>query len=376
MTAVAISGSGLYTPSQTITNEELVNSFNQYVHEFNQQNHQAIQSGTIEPKEPSSVAFIEKASGIKQRYVIEKEGILNPKRMRPFYPKRADDLPCLQCEISLHAIHAALDEAQLSPKEVDAIILACSNFQRPYPNIAIEIAHHLKSNAFGFDMSVACSSATFGIATAHAMIQSGQANNIVVVSPEICSGHLDFRNRETHFIFGDACTAVVLQNKNNVSGNHFEIISTKLTTSYSNNLRNNQGFLTHTESETDEIPHYLFQQNGRKVFKEVVPMVCEHLSEHFNQQNITPEMIKRYWLHQANESMNQLIMKKLLNRPFDNTLSPIILDNYANTASAGSIICFHQSCHDFEDNDLGIICSFGGGYSIGSILTQYHKGLS
>ncbi|MCS5708037.1 beta-ketoacyl-ACP synthase III [Candidatus Berkiella cookevillensis] len=368
---VVISGTGLFTPTQVITNQELVDSFNSYVDDFNQSNKDKITSGEIQALEPSSAGFIEKASGIKQRYVIDKKGILDPTRMRPFIATRAPEEPSLQCEMALKAINQALDVAQINPQEVDGIIVACSNFQRAYPAISIEIAHFLQSAAFGFDMNVACSSATFGIATATAMIEAKQAKTIIVVNPEICSGHLNFRDRESHFIFGDACTALVLQEKSLAKVPHFQIIDTKLTTSYSNNIRNNQGFLTHTEVATQEaIPHHLFMQQGRKVFKEVIPLVCEHLLSHCNSNHIQLEDIKRLWLHQANRSMNELITKKVLNKELNELDAPIILDTFANTSSAGSIICFHQHHHDFIENEIGIICSFGAGYSIGSVLVR------
>lgn len=368
---VVISGTGLFTPSHIITNQELVDSFNRYVDDFNHSHKTQIANGEIQALEPSSVGFIEKASGIKQRYVIDKKGILDPSRMRPFIPAREPDEPSLQCEMSLKAINQALDIAQVSPQEVDGIIVACSNFQRAYPAISIEIAHFLKSSAFGFDVNVACSSATFGIATATAMIEAKQAKTIVVVNPEICSGHLNFRDRESHFIFGDACTAVVLQEKSLARVPYFQIIDTKLTTSYSNNIRNNLGFLTHTEVATNEkIPQHLFMQQGRKVFKEVIPMVCEHLLSHCHSNHIEISDIKRLWLHQANRSMNELITKKVLNKDLNEFDAPIILDTFANTSSAGSIICFHQHQRDFAENEIGVICSFGAGYSIGSILVR------
>lgn len=370
MTQAVIAGTGLYTPAHIITNQELVDSFNQYVENFNHLHQKEIESNEIEALQPSSVGFIEKASGIKQRYVIDKDGILDPKRMRPYFAPRANDIPSLQCEISLEAIHQALDFAQVTPQEVDCLIVACSNFQRPYPAISIEIAHYLKTSAHGFDMNVACSSATFGLSTATAMIESKQAKTVVAVNPEICSGHLNFRDREAHFIFGDACTAVVLQDKNICKVPHFEVMSTNLTTQYSNNIRNNQGFLTHTETKSEQFLHHLFKQNGRKVFKEVIPLVCEHLQGHFNQSQIEAKDIKRYWLHQANQSMNELITKKVLNKDFNPMDAPIILDKYANTSSAGSIICFHQTQNDFESGEYGVICSFGAGYSIGSVLIQ------
>jgi len=368
---VVISGTGLYTPEHMISNDELVNSFNRYVNHFNSVHQSEIDAQSCKALEPSSAAFIEKASGIKQRYVIDKKGILDPNRMRPFIAARSESQISLQCEISMIAIYQALDQAQLNPSDIDGIIVACSNYQRPYPAISIEIQQQLQCGGFGFDMNVACSSATFGIANAKSLIESGQCKAVVVVSPEICSGHLDFTDRESHFIFGDACTAVILQAETNVQVPHFKILGTQLNTQFSNNIRNNNGFLTHTESQNGQpIPLHLFHQQGRKVFKEVIPLVCEHIMQHSQKLNIATTSFKRLWLHQANQSMNELICKRILDKDFDEQNAPIILDQYANTSSAGSIICFSLHQDDFLPGDQGLICSFGAGYSVGSVIIE------
>lgn len=369
--SVVISGTGLYTPKQVISNEELVNSFNTYVARFNSKHQSEITAGNCKALEPSSSAFIEKASGIKQRYVIDKKGILDPDRMRPFIAARSESQVSIQCEMSMIAIHQALDQAQVDPSDIDGIIVACSNHQRSYPAISVEIQQQLQCKGFGFDINVACSSATFGITTAKSLIESGQCKTVVVVNPEICSGHLDFTDRESHFIFGDACTAVVLQAESDTQVSHFKILGTQLSTQFSNNIRNNNGFLTHAESQTDQsIPLHLFHQQGRKVFKEVIPLVCEHIMQHSQTLNIATTSFKRLWLHQANQTMNELICKRVLDKNFDEQTAPIILDQYANTSSAGSIICFHLHQHDFMPGDQGLICSFGAGYSVGSVIVE------
>jgi beta-ketodecanoyl-[acyl-carrier-protein] synthase len=368
---IVISGTGLYVPPHKISNEELVQSFNTYVDDYNHQNYDAIQKGECQALEYSSVSFIEKASGIHNRYVVDKAGILDPKRMRPSIRLRSDEEPSLQCEMACSAIHQALDYAQKTPQEVDGLIVSCCNMQRSYPGMAMEIQHALGTSGYGFDMNVACSSTTFGITNAYNAISNGQNKCIVVVNPEITSGHINYRDRDSHFIFGDVCTAMVLEAGDSVKRPGFEIIGTKLLTSFSNNIRNNSGFLNHTEVDTDAPnPRFSFRQNGRKVFKEVVPMVEEHILAHLSELNLTSSDVKRYWLHQANINMNELIIKKILGREATALEAPIILNQYANTASAGSIIAFHHHNEDLKKGDVGLICSFGAGYSIGSIVVK------
>src|SRR5262249_55947937 len=148
----------------------------------------------------------------------------------------------------------------------------------------------------------------------------------------------------------------------------YEVLSTRLQTQFSNNIRNNFGFMNRCEDTDPNAADKLFVQQGRKVFKDVVPMVIKLLSEHLADNRLTPTDLKCLWLHQANIKMNQLIVQKLLGREASQVEAPTILDDYANTASAGSIIAFHKHREHMRGGDLGVICSFGAGYSIGNIL--------
>jgi beta-ketodecanoyl-[acyl-carrier-protein] synthase len=362
MKKVVISGTGLFTPQESITNEELIDSFNAYVELFNANNAEAIERGDVSALKTSFPEFIEKASGIKSRYVINKSGILDPKRMYPIIADRSDDEQSLQCEMAVKAVEEALAKAGKTGADIDAVIVACSNMQRAYPAMSIEIQNAIGAKGFAFDMNVACSSATFGLQTAADMIRSGSAKCVLMVNPEICSGH---------FIFGDVCTTVILESEETCTNPQaWEIIGTKLQTQFSNNIRNNFGFLNRCDEEGVGKRDKLFRQEGRKVFKEVCPMVAEQITQHLGELNLESNQLKRMWLHQANSNMNALIARKVLDRDPTPQESPTILDTYANTSSAGSIIAFHLHNQDLTSGDVGVICSFGAGYSIGSVIVK------
>ena len=371
MTAIAISGTGLYTPPFSISNEELVASYNAYVRKFNALHATDIAAGKTAALNESSVEFVTKASGIKSRFVVEKENTLNPDIMCPRIPERPNDQISILAEIGVTAAKEALDRAGRKPQDIDCVIVACSNLQRAYPAIAVEVQNVLGCAGFGFDMNVACSSATFGMQAAADMIRAGNAKAALVINPEICSGHLNVRDRDSHFIFGDVATAIVLEKKEDTaSRNAWEILGTRLKTQFSNNIRNNFGFLNRAAPEGIGKADKLFVQEGRKVFKEVVPMVAELIVSHLSDENIAPESLKRMWLHQANINMNDFISRKVLGRDAKPEESPIILDTYANTSSAGSIIAFHKFSDDLKKGDLGVICSFGAGYSAGNVIVR------
>jgi beta-ketodecanoyl-[acyl-carrier-protein] synthase len=367
----AITGTGVFTPSEVITNAELVEAFNAYVDIYNVENAAQIAAGELPAKDHSSEEFIFRASGINQRYVINKSGILDPDVMHPILRQRSDDEPSLMAEMALDAANKALKDAGKTAADVDAVICAASNLERAYPAVAIEIQNLLQINGFAFDMNVACSSATFGIQAAADMVRSGSIRSALVVNPEICSAHLEWRDRDCHFIFGDVATATLIERAEAATGPYFEIKSTRCATDFSNNIRNNNGFLRRSRPDgVADRRDMQFMQNGRKVFKEVLPMVSNHIADHMASEGIQATYLKRIWLHQANKSMNDFIGKKVLGRVPEGDEQPNILQDYANTSSAGSIIAFSKYSSDLSDGDTGLICSFGAGYSVGSVIVQ------
>ncbi len=371
MTALAVSGTGLYTPPYAISNEELVTAFNSYVRSANAANAGAIAAGTKMALVESSAEFIVKASGIKARYVMDKAGILDPDIMCPRLPERPNDQISILAEMAVTASREALKAADRTPADIDGVLVGCSNLQRAYPAMAVEVQEALGIDGFGFDMNVACSSATFALQAAADMVAAGHARAILVCNPEICTGHLNFRDRDSHFIFGDVATAFVVERAEAAVGhNAWEIVATRLKTKFSNNIRNNFGFLNRTAPESIGAADKLFVQEGRKVFKEVVPMVSELIVNHLSDNGIAPAALKRLWLHQANVGMNDMIAKRVLGREPAAGEAPNILDEYANTSSAGSVIAFHKYSSDLKAGDIGLLCSFGAGYSAGSVILK------
>lgn len=377
---ICITATGLYTPPYSISNDELVTSFNQFVDNYNAKNSEEIAKGEKQALEHSSAEFIEKVSGIKSRYVMEKDGILNPDIMAPVIPYRklGEELS-IMAEMGLAALTQALDNAGLKGSDLDGIIVACSNFQRVYPAIAIEIQQHIgMTGGFGFDMNVACSAATFGIAQAAGLIKAGMGKRIAMLNIEITSAHLNWRNRDSHFIFGDVATATIVEDLEVPKG--YEVLDSKLYTQFSTNIKNEYGFMDRCEFLAAGTPMYpdieepvtdkLFLQEGRKVFREVCPKVSEIISTHLAENHIEPSQVKKMWLHQANANMIDLILRSVLGKEADKAIAPTVLAEYANTSSASPMIAFHKHQENMQSGDLGVICSFGAGYSIGSVLVR------
>ena len=369
--SIVISGMGVWNPEYSVSNDELMQAYNTYAEKYNSDNADAISKNELEAKPFSSAEFVEKASGIKSRYVYRKEGILDINRMRPKLEIRSDDEISHQAEMAINAAKKAMAAANKNPQDIDAVIVSCAYTQRSYPAIAIEVQKHLGIQGFGFDMLVACSAATFALQRAFEMVSAGTARCVLTINPEMMSPQINYRDRDSHFIFGDVGTATIVEQAETcVSVHSYEILGTKSITSYSNNIRSNFGFTSYADDSNPYSADKLFTQNGRKVFKEVCPMAVEHIKEHLNEHSIDAKNISRWWLHQANINMNNLVVKRLLGREAKANEAPLVLGEYANTASAGSIIAFTLHHEDLKAGDIGVLCSFGAGYSIGSLLLK------
>ncbi len=149
--------------------------------------------------------------------------------MRPNIDERKDEEISVLAEMAVVAARDALASWGGDVRDIGAVICAASNMQRPYPAIAIEVQNALGISGFAFDMNVACSSATFGIKTAADFTAGGSVDAVLVVNPEICSGHLNFRDRDSHFIFGDVATAIVVTKETLANGGR-TVLDTRLKT--------------------------------------------------------------------------------------------------------------------------------------------------
>ncbi|MFZ2099794.1 MAG: beta-ketoacyl-ACP synthase III, partial [Oricola sp.] len=129
MQTVSISGTGVFTPEQTISNAELVAAFNAWADRQNALHAEEIARGEREPVPHSDEGFIVKASGIESRYVLDKTGTLDPEIMHPVLRERSDEELSAMAEMALAAAGIALKQAGRTAKEIDAVICAASNHE-------------------------------------------------------------------------------------------------------------------------------------------------------------------------------------------------------------------------------------------------------
>ncbi len=374
MVDVVISGTGLYVPENKITNEELVIAFNEHVDQYNAEHKADIEAGLMPAKQHSSAEFIEKASGIRERRLVDVKGVMDLNRMMSRMPEGGHgdfETPCFQAQMGIDAASMALEKANVAPEQIDHIVCSSAVMQRSFPAIGIEVQHFLGTSGSAFDMVMGCSSATYGLIAGVNAIKSGAADRVLMVNPEIFSTMVNFRDRDSHFIFGDIATAVVLERADlATSDDQWLITGTKQDTQFSNNIRSNYGPMTRIDDDTLFRQDMFFVQEGRKVFKELLPLVTAFISEQLEAADMNVGDLSRMWLHQANINMNMYAAKKLLGREPEAGEAPTVLEKYGNTAGAGSIVAFHHHRDDLKKGDKGLICSFGAGYSIGSLMVE------
>ena len=133
MEEIHIAGTGIWYPEDTISNDEIVSSYNAYVDNFNESNKNSIACGDIVALEHSSVEFIEKASGIKTRHVVDKKNILDVDRMMPSLKHEDESRLSIQAIAGIKAAKKAMDQANVTPDDIDAVILGTSHNARYYP---------------------------------------------------------------------------------------------------------------------------------------------------------------------------------------------------------------------------------------------------
>ncbi|MES2938968.1 MAG: beta-ketoacyl-ACP synthase III [Pseudomonadota bacterium] len=365
-TRAVIRGSGVYDPEHVISNAELAGSYNAFV-----ARRQAAGDGAELARVDE--AYIVKSSGIRSRRVVDKEGILDAERMRPRLRRRAASEVSLQAEIGLYAARRALEAADADPAGLGLVIVAATALERAYPAIAIELQQLLGARqAFAFDMNAACSSATFAMAMAADAIAAGTVRSALVVSPELATAQVDFRDRQSHFIFGDGAAAALLQAEQpGGEATGFRILGHAQHTEFSNAIRNDFGFLEPCfDEDAGATPAQTFRQNGVRVMRDVVPMASRHILAQLEALSLAPQDVARVWLHQANAHINKLICQKVFGRAVDEARAPSILAERGNLAAAGALAAFSEFHDDLPPGAVGVICSFGAGYSVGSLVVQ------
>lgn len=364
-----IRATGYWAPPNVIDNAELVASYNAYAERFNNAHAEAIAAGEVEAVPLSSTEFIVQASGIERRHVYEKDGILDIDSMVPRIPPRPIEDLSVQAEFALKSIEPALAAAGYDGSDIDGVIVASSAQQRYFPGLSCEIQNAIGATGFSFDLTMACASALYGLHIANGMIRSGQARRLLISSPEIMTCINVHSRREVHFIFGDASAAMIVEADDGRPGG-WDVLGTHAQNKWSSALRSDFGFLNIAERQVDPDYEPHLDQDGHRVFRDVVSFAPVVARTMMDQIGLEPADVRRAWLHQANIRMVDMIAKRILGRDRTPDNAPSILEEYGNTSSSSVVMNFRMNSDDMAPGETGVMCAFGAGYGVGAAAVR------
>tara|TARA_B110000438_G_scaffold299537_1_gene349915 strand:+ start:369 stop:1370 length:1002 start_codon:yes stop_codon:yes gene_type:complete len=272
-------------------------------------------------------------------------------------------------EMSINAIQQILDSRNLDPTEIDAIIVGTVTPDMLFPSCAALIQHRIgATNAWGYDLSAACSGFIFALQSGAALIESGQCEKVLIVGVDTMSSILNYEDRNTCILFGDGAGAVLIEPSEEygiidgimrVDGGGGELLKMP-----------GGGSLHRTSHETVNKKMHYIQQDGRTVYKFAVKEMADVTYEVASRNNLTNNNIDLFIPHQANKRIIDSVAKRL-GLPNEKVL--ININKYANT-TAGTIpigIVEAVETKRLKKGDNLILASFGAGFTWGATYIKW-----
>jgi 3-oxoacyl-[acyl-carrier-protein] synthase-3 len=305
---------------------------------------------------------LEKTVDTSDEWIVERTGI----RERRFVAKgqAASDLGAA-------AARRLLERRGIDAAEIDLIIVATVTPDMFFPSTACLVQTKIGAkNAWGFDLSGACSGFLYALATAAQFIASGAHSKVLVVGADVMSSIIDFQDRATCVLFGDGAGAVLVEPAADGELGIIDFI-----------LRGDGGggqFLcmpaggSLNPASTDTVSkkmHYV-HQDGRNVFKFAVRGMADVSEEILNKHGLGPADLKLYIPHQANLRIIKAAVEKM---GLKDEQVAVNIDRYANTTAGTIPICLSEAfeCKRFQREDMILLASFGAGFTWGSLLLRW-----
>ena len=265
------------------------------------------------------------------------------------------------------AARAALDDAGLTPDDIDLIVLATSTPNNTFPATAVEIQNRLgMRHGFAFDMQAVCSGFVYAITNADLHIRGGMAKRVLVIGSETFSRILDWSDRGTCVLFGDGAGAVILEaqeGEGTVSDRGIITASLRSDGSHKEKLYVDGG-----PSTTGTVGK--LRMEGREVFKHAVGMITDVIEATFAAANVGPEDIDWFVPHQANKRIIDASARKL---GIAEEKTVITVDRHGNTSAASVPLALATAVADgrIKRGDLVLLEAMGGGFTWGAVLLRW-----
>ena len=272
-------------------------------------------------------------------------------------------------DMSTKAVRDLIEKIDLNPKEIDAIIVATITPDMVLPCSAALIQKNINAiNAWGYDLSAACSGFLFGLESGAALIESERCKKVIVIGADTMSSILNYKDRNTCILFGDGAGAVLLE-----PSEEFGIIDSELRIDGSGGefLKVNGGGSLHPASHetVNNQMHYVYQ-DGKSVFKYAVKGMADISFEVANRNNLSGDDIALFIPHQANKRIIDATAKKL---GLKESQVMINIDTYANTTAGTIPICIAEASEKkmLNKGDNVILSTFGAGFSWGAMYLKW-----
>lgn len=276
-------------------------------------------------------------------------------------------------DMSVQAVNKLLTETGVDPNEIDAIIVATVTPDMLFPSTAALIQEKIgANNAWGYDLSGACSGFLFALKSAASLIQTG-SKKVVVVGVDTMSSILDYTDRNTCILFGDGAGAVLLEP---TEDENFGMIDAILridgTGADALHMKAGGSRKPATHETVDAREHYIYQ-DGRSVFKRASNDMANVSAEILEKNNFTAEDVGIFIPHQANKRIIDVAARKAGMKDEQVLLN---IDKYGNTTAATLPLGLDEVVRNgrIKEGDLVLFAAFGAGYTWGSILLRYGPG--
>jgi 3-oxoacyl-[acyl-carrier-protein] synthase-3 len=293
--------------------------------------------------------WIKSRTGIEERRILKKKGA-------------ATSYMCVK------AMEGLMAKTGLRPDEIDLLIVGTVTEDYHFPDTANLVLHEIGAkNAFGYDIHAACSGFLFSLATGAQFISSGLYKKVVVIGADMMSSIVDYTDRKTCILFGDAAGAVLLEP--DTDGYGIQDMELKGDGSGAKYLHMKAGGSKRRPSlETIKNKEHVVYQEGRPVFKAAIHGMSSVIKEILQRQEMTNDDIKWLVPHQANLRILQSVAKAL-DFPIEKVM--INIQKYGNTTSATIPLCLWEWEDKLKRGDNVILTSFGGGFTWGAILLRW-----
>jgi 3-oxoacyl-[acyl-carrier-protein] synthase-3 len=273
--------------------------------------------------------------------------------------------------MAINAVKLLLEKSNTSPTEID-LVICCTvtpDYQFPATANIVSEACGIK-NAFSFDLNAACSGFIYGLVTASKFIESGSHKKVIVIGADKMSSIINYEDRQTCVIFGDAGAAVLLEP--NEDG--FGIIDATMGTDGSGfeflHQKAGGSAATPTFKTIEANEHFVYQE-GKSVFKVAVTKVTECVEEIMLRNHLTTEDVNWFVPHQANIRIIESVNQRLKFKPEQVTVN---IQKYGNTTNGTIPLCLDEWQHQFKKGDNIILATFGGGFTWGAIYLKWALG--